>query len=159
MQKHEKLRLGKLCLCMWTSVFVFFLPHFILNHVVFPVWLDNRGGENTFVLEGMGELYLFFSFFVLEFCVWPVAGGNCKHGCLGDGRRGSKNISCDWSSRCRVTRSSSKCSSCQRQKEENLRQWREILVLTELKKNTFNKQIMKYLFGLTNKSFFLYINV
>lgn len=61
--------------------------------------------------------------FVLEFCVWPVAGGNCKHGCHGDGWRGSKNISCDLSLRCCVTRSSSKCVSCQIEKAENFTAW------------------------------------
>lgn len=59
--------------------------------------------------------------FVLVFRVWLVAGGNRKHGCHGDGRRGSKNISCDWSLRCRVTRPSNKCMSCQIEKEESLR--------------------------------------
>lgn len=66
-------------------------------------------------LEGMGNSPLLF---VLESCVWPVAQGNRKQGCYGNGSRGSKNISCDWSRRCCVTRSSGKCVSCQLEREK-----------------------------------------
>lgn len=75
----------------------------------------HKTGREKLLFKRGWEILLF----VLEFCVWPVAGGNCKHGCHGDGWRGSKNISCDLSLRCCVTRSSSKCVSCQIEKAEN----------------------------------------
>lgn len=91
--------------CMWTRVispphifsfflFLFFF-FFFLRHAVFPAQQKkqkNGGGKTLLVQRGWGILL-----FVLEFCVWPVAGGNRKQGCHGDGWRGSKNISCDWS--------------------------------------------------------------
>lgn len=86
-------------------------PHML--YLLRAAFLVQRG--KCTCLEGMGNSPLLF---VLESCVWPVAQGNRKQGCYGNGSRGSKNISCDWSRRCCVTRSSGKCVSCQLEREK-----------------------------------------
>lgn len=101
-------------LCTWTRFS--FLLHFLnVFYICVCVCVSHKTGREKLLFKRGWEILLF----VLEFCVWPVAGGNCKHGCHGDGWRGSKNISCDLSLRCCVTRSSSKCASCQIEKAEN----------------------------------------